>query len=86
LTIQRQMTPMDGRRQDPAAATASQVSPEVDGGPAPPRGAPRTAPPLTRLDRPALPAARPGIEEGGPAGPEPTRFGDWERKGRVSDF
>jgi hypothetical protein len=19
-------------------------------------------------------------------GPEPTRFGDWERKGRVSDF
>ena len=25
-------------------------------------------------------------ELGGPAGPEPTRFGDWERKGRVSDF
>lgn len=25
-------------------------------------------------------------EKGGPAGPEPTRFGDWERKGRVSDF
>jgi hypothetical protein len=25
-------------------------------------------------------------EIGGPAGPEPTRFGDWERKGRVSDF
>jgi len=25
-------------------------------------------------------------ERGGPAGPEPTRFGDWERKGRVSDF
>ncbi|WKX90300.1 hypothetical protein Q1695_009279 [Nippostrongylus brasiliensis] len=25
-------------------------------------------------------------EVGGPAGPEPTRFGDWERKGRVSDF
>lgn len=25
-------------------------------------------------------------EEGGPAGPEPTRFGDWERKGRVTDF
>ena len=22
----------------------------------------------------------------GPRGPEPTRFGDWERKGRVSDF
>jgi len=25
-------------------------------------------------------------EIGGPAGPEPTRYGDWERKGRVSDF
>lgn len=25
-------------------------------------------------------------ERGGPHGPEPTRYGDWERKGRVSDF
>ncbi|WP_395646590.1 DUF1674 domain-containing protein [Terricaulis sp.] len=25
-------------------------------------------------------------EQGGPAGPEPTRYGDWERKGIVSDF
>lgn len=25
-------------------------------------------------------------EQGGPTGPEPTRFGDWERKGRVTDF
>lgn len=25
-------------------------------------------------------------EIGGPAGPEPTRYGDWERKGRVTDF
>ena len=25
-------------------------------------------------------------EIGGPKGEEPTRFGDWERKGRVSDF
>ncbi|KAJ1885203.1 hypothetical protein LPJ66_010233 [Kickxella alabastrina] len=25
-------------------------------------------------------------EVNGPRGPEPTRFGDWERKGRVSDF
>jgi hypothetical protein len=30
---------------------------------------------------PALPP-----EVGGPKGPEPTRYGDWERKGRVSDF
>lgn len=25
-------------------------------------------------------------EIGGPKGPEPTRFGDWERKGRCCDF
>lgn len=25
-------------------------------------------------------------EIGGPARPEPTRYGDWERKGIVSDF
>jgi hypothetical protein len=25
-------------------------------------------------------------EYNGPTGPEPTRYGDWERKGRVSDF
>lgn len=25
-------------------------------------------------------------ERGGPGGLEPTRYGDWERKGRLSDF
>lgn len=25
-------------------------------------------------------------EFGGPPGPEPTRYGDWQIKGRVSDF
>lgn len=25
-------------------------------------------------------------ETGGPKGPEPTRYGDWERKGRCIDF
>ena len=25
-------------------------------------------------------------EIGGPEGPEPTRYGDWERKGIASDF
>lgn len=34
---------------------------------------------------PAAPKPMPK-EIGGPSGPEPTRFGDWERKGRVSDF
>ena len=31
------------------------------------------------------PTARPR-EIGGPSGLEPTRYGDWERNGRVSDF
>ena len=32
-------------------------------------------------------AAGPPPEEfGGPPGPEPTRYGDWQIKGRVSDF
>jgi len=25
-------------------------------------------------------------EKGGPSGPEPTRYGDWERRGRAVDF
>ena len=29
---------------------------------------------------------KPVKEIGGPDGPEPTRFGDWEKKGIVSDF
>ena len=32
------------------------------------------------------PHAAPPHELGGPAGPEPTRFGDWERKGLAIDF
>lgn len=31
------------------------------------------------------PEQKPG-EIGGPQGPEPTRYGDWEFKGRCSDF
>lgn len=34
-------------------------------------------------DQPATPPAE---EIGGPQGPEPTRFGDWEKAGRCSDF
>ncbi len=35
----------------------------------------------------AAKATAPGPKEiGGPSGPEPTRYGDWERKGICSDF
>jgi hypothetical protein len=29
---------------------------------------------------------QPAGEQGGPKGPEPTRFGDWEKDGRCFDF
>ena len=34
----------------------------------------------------AATAAKRPKEIGGPAGPEPTRYGDWEKKGIISDF
>jgi hypothetical protein len=34
-------------------------------------------------DRQAIAGAK---EYGGPSGPEPTRYGDWEKKGLTSDF
>lgn len=43
-------------------------------------------------EKPKLPAEKPAAtpekpaEHGGPTGLEPTRYGDWERNGRVSDF
>jgi hypothetical protein len=36
--------------------------------------------------RAAQAAAEKAAESGGPAGLEPTRFGDWERKGIAVDF
>ncbi len=36
--------------------------------------------------KPAAPVMPKEKEFGGPAGPEPTRYGDWEQKGRCTDF
>ena len=36
--------------------------------------------------RAKAPETQQPVEEGGPSGPEPTRFGDWERKGLAVDF
>jgi len=38
-------------------------------------------PPAPKPAPPAMPK-----EVGGPKGPEPTRYGDWEQKGRCTDF
>ena len=52
---------------------------------------PPTIPPATvqtEREAPAetTPAPQKPREIGGPAGLEPTRYGDWERKGRCIDF
>jgi hypothetical protein len=49
------------------------------------------SPPETTGTKPGPQAPQPAKpsmpkEIGGPTGPEPTRYGDWERNGRVSDF
>lgn len=51
---------------------------------------------MTETEKPAEPSVEPAPpktkpaeepkEIGGPKGPEPTRFNDWERNGRCSDF
>jgi hypothetical protein len=46
--------------------------------------APKPVPPPVPL--PVTPAGSRQKEYGGPAGPEPTRYGDWEQKGRCTDF
>lgn len=58
-----------------------------------PTGTTQTGAAASAGDKPAWPDADPtgkpaaaSKEHGGPAGPEPTRFGDWERNGRCVDF
>lgn len=45
----------------------------------PPEPVPQKPPQMRPM--PAMPK-----EIGGPKGPEPTRYGDWEQKGRCTDF
>jgi hypothetical protein len=46
----------------------------------------KSPPPEDKKPAPAQPAVKRPKETGGPKGPEPTRYGDWEVNGRVSDF
>jgi hypothetical protein len=39
-----------------------------------------------RTQRPERPVQPTVPEIGGPKGPEPTRYGDWEKGGRCTDF
>jgi len=66
--------PNDDKQNDiPPLPTSPHAQPSLSPGPAmPPRS--------------AVPPAVPPREVGGREGPEPTRFGDWERKGIAVDF
>ena len=58
------------------AQTRNPVDDDVDNQAVAPVPGTHSTPPPQRLPR----------EVGGPSGPEPTRYGDWERKGRCIDF
>ncbi|XP_063772852.1 succinate dehydrogenase assembly factor 4, mitochondrial [Pseudophryne corroboree] len=76
---------------------ASNNSPQINNSKNPPLKKPKT--PQGRFDENEEPNIQKDVlerfpddinpitkEKGGPKGPEPTRYGDWERKGRCIDF
>ena len=60
------------------------MKPPKETDPSPPTGAGKGAAATPKGKPKAKPEEEPEI--GGPGGPEPTRYGDWERKGRCIDF
>lgn len=77
---------------DPQDLNQTESCPESDSESEASRAAPaNTMPPVSHVAQNAtaslddLPADRPR-EHGGQDGPEPTRYGDWEKKGRCTDF
>ena len=68
----------------PSSMTAPVASDRVAAvSPSPPRKERHPAAEDRERARPAQPAVP---EIGGPQGPEPTRYGDWEKGGRCTDF
>lgn len=79
-------------------AVTDHPTPETDVAPALNSDVPHATPerPLSEAARRALleaaerraaaTEAEPAAEHGGPRGPEPTRYGDWEKKGLAVDF
>jgi len=52
-----------------------------------PKPAPPEAEKAEAAPKPAPPEKPKKVEEiGGPPGPEPTRYGDWQFNGKVTDF
>ena len=61
-----------------AAPAADTVAAGPEDPATPPESTSSTSPTATVTQKPG--------EIGGPRGPEPTRYGDWESKGRCTDF
>jgi hypothetical protein len=81
------MVPGSGFWQNqPAMQNASEAGAENSiSAPSTPKIPPVPSDPAAERAASALPGSRP-LEIGGPPGPEPTRYGDWEKKGRCIDF
>ena len=75
-----------GHSPKPARVTRTGAAPRQTAQAAPPAPTPRPTPTGKPMGEPAgEPAGKPK-EIGGPSGPEPTRYGDWERNGICVDF
>lgn len=69
----RSVQPRPAAAERPAAADSAPAEPAAESAKAAPQKAKQ-------------PDAEKPKEIGGPSGPEPTRYGDWERKGICVDF
>ncbi len=82
-----------GHSPKPARVTRTGAAPGRAAQTAPPAPTPRPTPTGKPAGEPTGDAGRPPAgntgkakEIGGPSGPEPTRYGDWERNGICVDF
>ncbi|MCC5866962.1 MAG: DUF1674 domain-containing protein [Gammaproteobacteria bacterium] len=69
------------------AGTGKAAEPRVwtpESRPQPTRG--EVSPPASAPAIPVEGGDKLSVEVGGPSGPEPTRYGDWEKNGRCIDF
>ena len=70
----------------PQERPAGPAAPQASGKPLSPAAERALAEAAERRAAAASRAAEAAKEVGGPTGPEPTRYGDWEKKGIASDF
>ncbi len=75
-----------GHSPKPARVTRTGAAPGQAAQAAPPAPTPRPTPTGKPAGEPTGKPTRKAKEIGGPSGPEPTRYGDWERNGICVDF